>query len=154
MGGFDPVALAHFRWADPDHFAAADRMQDRGSLGGELERIPVPARDDRVAALPLFPCHGRSQEVVRLVACPLRVHEPAGCDEGRQQLELVQQLAVEDASGLVGRKRFAAIGRRIKRVPAHQDSPGSLLLVEAQERVGEANDRTATLVAGPPDRFR
>jgi hypothetical protein len=99
--GADAVAFAHFRGPDPGHLACPHRLQDHRPVRGELQGVAVAARYDRAAAPPFFLRHRGREEVVGFVASRLRGGEPAGRNELRQDIELLQQLGVEDATALV-----------------------------------------------------
>jgi hypothetical protein len=80
----DAVALAHLCRADPRHLAGADRLQDGGPLGGELEGVAVARRHHGGAAAALLRDDRRGKEVVGLVARRLGAGEAAGLDELRR----------------------------------------------------------------------
>ena len=101
-----------------------------------------------------FPADGSGKKGISLVSSGLGVREAAGADEGGQESELLDQLVIEMAAGLVGRKGAAPVSRRFQRVPADHDSSGPLLGVEAQKHIGEAEECAVTLVAGSPDGLR
>ena len=82
--GVDAVACAHLGRADALHAAAADRIEDRGLVGGELKRVAVAACDQHSAASPLFGRRRGGEEIVGLVSRALGVGEAAGGDEIRE----------------------------------------------------------------------
>ena len=86
-----------------------------------------------------------AHEVVRFVARRLRRREPERLDELRQQVELLEQVVLEDAAGLVRRERRVAIRRRVERVEADEHGTRLLLVPEPDEHVREADDH----VRGP-----
>lgn len=154
LTGIDAVPLVHLSWSDPGHFAGTHRMEDGGQLRGELERIAIAARDQRQTALALFPPNGSGKKVISLVSSGLGVREATGGNEGGQESKLLDQLVIEMAAGLVGRKGTTPVGRCLQRVPADHNSSRPLLGVEAQKHIGEADDCAATLVAGAADGLR
>jgi hypothetical protein len=94
------------------------------------------------------------EEVVGLVAWSLGIGEAAGGDEFGERLELVDELRIEVAAALIGGEEALPVGRRAQRVPADQDRARPLAFVEAEQDVGEAENRAAAAVAGAADRFR
>ena len=150
----DAVALAHLGGSDARHLAGSNGMQDRREPGRQLERVAVAARHDRSPPARLLLRDRRGQEIVGLVSSLARVHEPAGGHELRQQAELVEQFVIEDPAALVGREQPAPEVRRVERVPADQDRSRTFLLVEPDQRIGEAEQRAAALVAASADRLR
>src|SRR5258706_8730687 len=93
-------------------------------------------------------------EIIRLVAWPFCVGEAARGDELRQHVELIDKLVIEFPTALIARQRFMAIGWLIEGVPGDEHGAGQLGFVEAQQKVGEAQDRASALVASSPDALR
>jgi len=120
------------------------------SFGGLLTQILA----GRGAAAPFFLHDRGSEEVVRFISRRLRGCEPAGRNELRHDIELVEQLGVEDAPALVAFQGAVPVGRRVECVPADEHGAGLFLRVEPQQEISEADDCAAALVAAPSDRFR
>ena len=78
------------------------------------------------------------EEVVRLVAVHLRGGEAHRFDELRRQVELLEQVGVEHAPGLVRGERLVAVGRHRQRVPRDEHGARPLLLPEPDEQVADA----------------
>jgi hypothetical protein len=106
------------------------------------------------AATPLLLGHGGGEEIVGLVSRRLGIGEAARINELRQDIELLDQFAVELAAALIPGEQLLPVGRAAERVPANQDGSRPLAVVEPDQEIGEADDGTAALVAGAPDRFR
>jgi hypothetical protein len=68
-----------------------------------------------------------------------------------QHLELLDDVVLELAAGLVARQRLVPVGRLVKGIPTHQHCPRLLGLVELQEKVRKAQDGAGTLAARAPD---
>ena len=142
----DAVALAHLGRTDARDLAhAARRLQDRRALARELEEIAIRGRDEDGALLLLLGCDDGAHEVVRFVARRLRRREPERLDELGQQVELLEQVVLEDATGLIRGERRVAIRRRVERVEAHEHGTRLFLVPEPDEHVREADDH----VRGP-----
>ena len=98
----DAVTLPYLRRADTGDLAhAARRLEDGHVGGGELERVPVGGRDQRLPAALGLGVGRRGQEVVRLVPVALGDGEAERGDELREKGELLEQLRVELAARLV-----------------------------------------------------
>lgn len=67
---------------------------------------------------------------------------------------MLDQLVVEFPPALVGRERFVSISGLFERVPTDQHGTRALALVEAQQKIGKAEDGTGALVAAPADGLR
>ena len=150
----DAIALADLRRSDPHKLSASQWMKDGRQLGSELKCIPIAACDERAAAPALLTPDSRCEKVVRLIPGRLRILETAGRDEGREEVELLDEFVVELPARLVGRKGLTAVGGCPERVPADEDSSRPFLRVEAQKRVREPDNRAAALVTVSPDRLR
>src|SRR6185369_5974187 len=75
-------------------------------------------------------------------------------DETGERLELLDELRVEVPAALIGGKEPLAKIRRAERVPGGHHRARPLALVEAEQEIGEADDRPAAQPAGPPERLR
>src|SRR5262249_55131833 len=149
LPGLDAVALAHLRRADARHLSGAHRLQDGRALRGELKGIAVAAGDDNTPAALFFSGGSGTEKIVGLVARRLGESEAAGEDEARQDLQLLYQLGVEVAVALVVRQRLLPPRRRLQRVPGGEDGARSLVGIEPQQEIREADDGAAALVVTP-----
>ena len=61
----------------------------------------------------------------------------------RQDLELVDQFLIELPAALIVREEPLPVGRRTERVPADQHGARPFGLVQAQQEIGEPDDRAA-----------
>ena len=136
----DAVARDDLRRVDPRHLAGADRIENRGAVGGKLERVAVAARDQDAAAAPLLGGGRGGEKIVRLVAGGLGVRKAACRDEVRQHLQLLDDGVVEFAPALIGRKRLVPIGRHLQRVPGDEHRARLLDAVEPQQEIREAEN--------------
>ena len=151
----DVVALANLVGPDPRELAhAAGRRENRHGLGRKLERIAVRGDDERRPALLLRRRHGRSQEVVRLVARRLAGREAQRAHELGQHRELLEQRGVEHAAALVAVECFVPVRRNLERVPADDDAPRLLRVPEPRQEVREPDDRARRPAARTLDRLR
>ena len=87
----------------------------------EVATSAVPA-----ASLLRRDCSG--EEVVGLVAGPLRGGEAHRVDEARQEVELLDERVVELASALIALERLVPVGGNEERVPADEDGARLLAL--------------------------
>ena len=129
-------------------------MEDGRGPGGELKCVAIAACNDSGSASPLLRRGRSGEEIVGLISRRLGICETAGGDEARQQIELIEQLAVELPPGLVTIECLVPISRRVEGVPTHENSARLLLLVKPQKEIGEADDRAAAATVRAPDRFR
>ena len=109
--------------------AGAHRLQDHRSVRRQLEGVAVAARYDRGAATPFFLHDRGSEEVVGLVSGRLCGGEPAGGDELRHDIELIEQLGVEDAPALIAFEGAVPVSWRVERIPADEHGAGLILRV-------------------------
>src|SRR5262245_42150951 len=145
-----PIALAHLRRTDPRHLTRLDRLKNGGPCGGQLIGITVARCDnDRPPALLLG--NRRRKKIIGFVAGSLGVSEPAGRDERRQDVELIDEFSVELSPALVLRQRPVPVRGLVQRVPSDQHRSRLLGLIETKKEVGKSDDRAPTLVAAPPD---
>jgi hypothetical protein len=112
--------------------------------GRRLRRWPCPR------VFPPGACSGR-HEIIGLVPCALRRCEAETLHEAGQHLQLLYQLIVKGSAGLVGFERFVPIGWFVECVPADQHGARLFGLVKTQQKVGESQDRTGTLVSAAPN---
>ena len=107
--GLDAVALAHLRRADAGDLAhAACGLEDGHGRGGQLERVAVGGRDERLPATGRLGVGGGRQKVVGLVSGPFGDGEAEGRHQLGQERQLLEQLRVEFATRLVRRRRTRA----------------------------------------------
>ena len=155
LGRLDAVALAHLCRPDAGQRPAALlRLQHDRPLADELERVAVAARHDRRAAARLLERDPGGEEVVRLVPVRLRGREAHRLDELRRQVELVEQLLVELAPGLVGGQRGVPVGRHGERVPGREHRARRLLLPEPDQQAADPVEQVPAAAVGAPDRLR
>ena len=98
--------------------------------------------------------HGCGEKLVGLVAGRLRISKAGGADQAGQDLQLIDQLLIELTAALIGRKQSLPECRHAEAIPADQHSAWLFAVVQAQQEIGEANDRATAAIAGPPDRIR
>ena len=121
MPRIHPITLTHLGGTDARHFASTKRLQDGRHFGRELVGIAVAGCDNHGSAFPLLlRCRGR-KKIVGLVTGGLCRREAASRHELRQDIQLLNQLIVEPASGLIALKRPVPVSRGIERVPADKD---------------------------------
>src|SRR5207244_9476600 len=133
---------------------AANGLEDRRQLRGELEGVTVGRGDDRRAAASLLRLGRRRQEVVGLVAGSLGDGEAAGTAELGQQRQLLEQGGVEVAAALVAGEGSVPIGWLVERVPGHDHGARPFRLPEAKQHVREPDDRPRRSTADARDRLR
>ena len=80
--------------------------------------------------------------------------EAAGRDQLGQAVELLDDVALEDAAALVGREELLPPVRHRQRIPGGQHRARLLGLKEADQVIGEADDRAAALAVGAAHRLR
>ena len=154
LRGLDAVALANLGRPDPRELGdALHRLEHGRQLADELERVAVGGGDERRPASLLLLGDRGGEEVVRLVPGLLRGREAHRTDELREQLELLEQLGIEDAARLVGGERLAAIGGLADAVPADEHGARLLRLPQAEQEVGEADDRAGREAGRAPHRL-
>src|SRR5262249_30559294 len=108
--GLDAIALPYLRRANPRDLAdASGRLEDRHAVRGQLERVAVGGGDERLPTARGLVVGGGGQEVVRLVAGPLRDRKPERGDEVREQRQLLEQLVIELSSGLIAVERLVPV---------------------------------------------
>ena len=130
--GLDAVALAHLRRADAGDLAHAARgLEDGHGRGGQLERVAVGGRDERLPAAGRLGVGGGSQKVVRLVSGPFGDGEAEGRHQLGQERQLLEQLRVELAPRLVGVEGLVPVGRHLERVPGYENGARLLGLPQA-----------------------
>src|SRR3954469_25270128 len=95
LHGFDAIALADLGRADPRHLPGPNRVKDGDSRRRQLERITVAGGDKCPSVAPGFCRGGGGEEVVSLVPRFFGAGEAAGCDEFRENLQLLDQFVVE-----------------------------------------------------------
>jgi len=83
---------------DPRDLAGLYRMEDRGPLRRQLERIAIAAGDQHRAPAILLSRRCRGEKIVGLETARLAERKAARRDELRQHLELVDDLVVELAA--------------------------------------------------------
>jgi hypothetical protein len=121
---------------------------------GELKRVAVAGRDQHPPA-PLFLADcGGGEEIVGLVAGAARIGEAAGGDEFGDDRELLDDLIVEFAPALIGRKGFVPVGLFLQRVPGDNDGARLLVAMEPQQQIGEAENGAGRPLALALDRLR
>ena len=81
-------------------------MQDGDGVRGQLKGVAVTARDEGVSAASFFLGHRGREKIIRLVAWRFGIGKPAGRDQFRQHLELIDQFVVELPSALIAGKQF------------------------------------------------
>src|SRR5262249_43158784 len=109
---------------------------------------------ERAAAATVLLRHGGAQEVVRLETGLLAVHDPGRSNEDGEQVELLEQVVVEDATCLVARQEPVPVGRLADRVPADDDSSWRLCLPETEQHRGEPRKRIPGATVAAPIRRR
>ena len=151
----DAVPLADLGRPDPRDLAhAAHRLQDRHVVGDQLERVAVRRRDERRPAPRSLGGHGGAEEVVRLEARRLAAHDPARLEQPRRKVELLEELGVELAAGLVAGQQLVPVGRDEQRVPADDDGTRPLRLPEPEEHRREAGQQVPGPAVRAADRAR
>ncbi len=113
-----------------------------------VEQVPA------AAVCALLERHARGEEVVGLVAVRFRRREAHRLDELRRQVELVEQLLVELAPGLVGGQSRVPVGRHGERVPGGEHGARRLFLPEPDQQAADAVEQVAAAAVGAPDRLR
>src|SRR5581483_7435880 len=120
----------------------------------ELERVSIGGGDDDRAAARFLLGGGGGQEVVGLVPGLLRRREAERAHELREELELLEDLRIEDATALVGGERLEPVGRLADTVPADEDGARPLRLPQPQEEVRKADERARRKPGCAPQRLR
>ena len=137
-----------------ENLAGLYRVEDRGSFRRELEGVAIAAGDEHGATTSLL-CHRRrGEKIVGLVAGAPRIGEAAGGDKFRNQFKLLDELVVEIAAALIGRKSLVPVGLRFERIPADQHRTRLLGAIELQQAIGETEDRTRRPPAIASNRLR
>ena len=151
----DAVALADLRGADPRELAdPAHRLQDRDVVRHELESVAVGRRDQGGAAACALRGDRRSQEVVGLVARCLAADDSGGLEQGRGEIELLEQRGVEDTSRLVSGQQLVPVRRDGQRVPSDEDRTRPLRLPEPQQHRRDTGEEVARPTVLAADRAR
>jgi hypothetical protein len=69
-------------------------------------------------------------------------------------MELLAELGIEVTACLVISKCLMSISRSFERIPRHKHRSGAFILVEAQQKVCKADDRSSAFPTPPSNRFR
>ena len=97
--GVDVAAHGGLLRSEPSReFTGADGLDDRRVFGCQLVAVAVAARDNAGAAQALFTGNGGREKIIGLISGRLGRREPAGSDEFREYVQLLDQLIVEDAA--------------------------------------------------------
>ena len=122
--GSTPVALDHLGRVDAvRRVPAGARREHRDRVGHELVGVAVGRDDQRPPARLGLEPRRRREEVVGLVPRPLGPCEPERFAQLRHPVELLQDLGVELAAGLVLGPLLVPVGRHRQRVPAREHRP-------------------------------
>ena len=105
--------------------------------GRELVGIAVAGCDNHGSAFPLLLRRRGREKIVGLVTGGLCRREAASRHELRQDIQLLNQLIVEPASGLIALKRPVPVSRGIERVPADKGGARLFAFVEPEQKIGE-----------------
>ena len=85
---------------------------------------------------------------------PLATAKPNERDELGEKGKLLEELGVELASRLVRVERLVPVGRHLEGVPGDENGARFLRLPQADEHVGEADERAGRAAVGAADRLR
>ena len=129
-------------------------MQDGDAIRHELEGVAVRRGHERGPAGRLLGAGSCGEEVVRFVPRLLGRGEADRADEGREHVELLEQLTIEDATALVRRERRVPVRGDVERVPRDEHRARPLVLPQPQEHVREADERVAGAAVRSAHRLR
>ena len=149
--GVNSISRADFIGTNPSHFARANGEKNGGFIGRKLEHVAIAACDEHRATPARFSGDRGGDEIVGLVTGCLDSRKAAGSHESRQDVELLEQIVVEFASALIGRKLLVTIGRHVQSIPTDEHRARLLLAVEPQQEIRETEDRTGGSAATPQD---
>jgi hypothetical protein len=153
--GIHAVALAHLVRPHALQLGhAALRMEDRGSLRRELEKVTVVREDEHRSIALLLGVHSGCEEVVRFVPGCLRPRKAERLDQLRQAVELIGQVTRKIAPGLVLGQKLVAVRRDGEGVECDENSSRFLGLPRPDEHVGEPDDHVRRLAFSVLDRAR
>ena len=111
-------------------------MVVRSEASWKASRSPLATMT--LPAAGLFARNGGGEEIVRLEARLFGVGEAAGGDELGKHVELVDDVALENAAALIGREELLAPVGRGQRVPARRGRPE----VSRSARIGSGSWRS------------